>query len=48
MTSSALPALTSLAEGSNHQSLNPLLTGGSALFILFLLLFVVTRFNRDR
>ncbi|MCC9311183.1 hypothetical protein LN042_29695 [Kitasatospora sp. RB6PN24] len=48
MTSSALPALTALAEGSNHDSLNPLLTGGSALFILLLLLFITTRFNRDR
>ncbi|MFE9423386.1 hypothetical protein ACFYNO_10525 [Kitasatospora sp. NPDC006697] len=48
MTSSALPTLTALAEGSNHDSLNPLLTGGSALFILLLLLFITTRFNRDR
>ncbi|GAA1267036.1 hypothetical protein GCM10009665_64940 [Kitasatospora nipponensis] len=48
MTKSALPALTSLAEGGNHDSLNPLLTGGSALFILLLLLFLTTRFNRDR
>ncbi|WP_198042301.1 hypothetical protein [Kitasatospora azatica] len=48
MTSSTLPALTTLAEGSNHESLNPLLTGGSALFILLLLLFLTTRFNRDR
>jgi hypothetical protein len=41
-------ALTTLAEGSNHDSLNPALTGGSALFILLLLLFITTRFNRDR
>ncbi len=48
MSSSTLPVLTTLAEGSNHSSLNPLLTGGGALFLLLLLLFVVTRFNRDR
>ncbi|MGW2375988.1 MULTISPECIES: hypothetical protein [Kitasatospora] len=45
----ALPVLNLLAEGGgNHDSLNPLLTGGSALFILVLLLFITTRFNRDR
>ncbi|MCX4749023.1 MULTISPECIES: hypothetical protein [unclassified Kitasatospora] len=48
MTASALPALTRLAEGGGHDSLNPLLTGGSALFILLMLLFLVTRFNKDR
>jgi hypothetical protein len=54
MTSyAAASALTTLAEGSglqggNHQSLSPYLTGGGALFALLLLLFVVTRFNRDR
>ncbi|CAM5352309.1 hypothetical protein ACIG0C_27200 [Kitasatospora aureofaciens] len=49
-TAAALPVLNLLAEGEggNHDSLNPLLTGGSALFILMLLLFIVTRFNRDR
>jgi hypothetical protein len=35
-------------HGGNHESLNPLLTGGAALVILLLLLFVTTRFNRDR
>ena len=48
MTSSVPLVLTSLAEGSNHDSLNPLLTGGGALFILLLLLYITTRFNRDR
>ncbi|MFF4789250.1 MULTISPECIES: hypothetical protein [unclassified Streptomyces] len=36
------------AEGGNHESLSPLLTGGGALFILLLLLWITTRFNRDR
>ncbi|WP_181957433.1 hypothetical protein [Streptomyces paludis] len=44
--------LVMLAEGGehggNHESLNPLLTGGGALFALLLLLWVTTRFNRDR
>ena len=48
MSNNLLPALTSIAEGGNHDSLNPYLTGGSALFILLLLLYVTTRFNRDR
>ncbi|MFI6157325.1 hypothetical protein ACIBCA_32110 [Kitasatospora sp. NPDC051170] len=50
MTTAALPVLNLLAEGEggNHDSLNPALTGGAALFILMLLLFIVTRFNRDR
>lgn len=50
MTSHA--ALTVLAEagghGGNHASLNPALTGGGALFVLLLLLWITTRFNRDR
>lgn len=33
---------------SNHASLNPYFVGGSTLFILLLLLFITTRFNRDR
>jgi hypothetical protein len=41
-------AITLLAEGGNHDSLNPLLTGGGALFVLLLLLWITTRFNRDR
>ncbi|NGO09738.1 hypothetical protein G5C60_19555 [Streptomyces sp. HC44] len=40
------------AEGEehsgNHESLNAYLTGGGALFILLLLLWITTRFNRDR
>lgn len=48
MSTSHLTALTSIADGGNHESLNPYLTGGSALFILLLLLYVTTRFNRDR
>jgi hypothetical protein len=48
MSISSTTVLTSLAEGGNHESLNPYLTGGSALFILLLLLYVTTRFNRDR
>ncbi|WP_431678511.1 hypothetical protein [Kitasatospora sp. KL5] len=49
MSTAALPALTRLAEeGGNHESLNPYLTGGAALFILLLMLFITTRFNRDR
>ncbi|MFD3455621.1 hypothetical protein ACFWVC_26035 [Streptomyces sp. NPDC058691] len=52
MTSYATAAvLSTLAEGEgggNHESLNPYLTGGGALFVLLLLLFITTRFNRDR
>lgn len=43
--------LVTLAEGEhggNHESLSPYLTGGGALFALLLLLWVTTRFNRDR
>ena len=43
--------LVTLAEGEgggNHDSLNPYLTGGSSLLILLLLLWITTRFNRDR
>ncbi|MFJ4921891.1 hypothetical protein [Streptomyces sp. NPDC088725] len=44
--------LVTLAEGAehggNHESLSPYLTGGGALFILLLLLWITTRFNRDR
>jgi hypothetical protein len=35
-------------HGGNHESLNAYLTGGGALFILLLLLWITTRFNRDR
>ncbi|MFG2716751.1 hypothetical protein ACGFW5_00350 [Streptomyces sp. NPDC048416] len=44
--------LVSLAEGAehggNHESLQPWMTGGGALLVLLLLLWITTRFNRDR
>ncbi|RLV08703.1 hypothetical protein CTZ27_08015 [Streptomyces griseocarneus] len=49
---SAHTALVSLAsEGEhvdNHPSISPYMTGGAALVILLLLLWITTRFNRDR
>jgi hypothetical protein len=48
MTAHTAAALASLAEGGHHQSLSPYLTGGGALFVLLLLLWITTRFNRDR
>ncbi|MFB7327068.1 hypothetical protein [Streptomyces sp. NPDC056190] len=49
-SSTAAAQLVNLAEseGGNHESLSPFLTGGGALFILLLLLYITTRFNRDR
>ncbi|SDO10410.1 hypothetical protein [Actinacidiphila guanduensis] len=47
MPSATATALTTLAEGGNHPSLSPFLTGFGALGALLLLLWVVTRFNRD-
>jgi hypothetical protein len=47
MTTAAATTLTTLAEGGNHPSLSPYLTGFSALGVLLILLWVVTRFNRD-
>ncbi|WP_186767976.1 hypothetical protein [Streptomyces qinzhouensis] len=41
-------ALVPLAEGGGHESLSPLLIGGLALVALLLLLWITTRFNRDR
>ncbi|MFE3885395.1 hypothetical protein ACFXPQ_21225 [Streptomyces lydicus] len=35
-------------EGGGHDSLSPFVTGGGALFVLLLLLWITTRFNRDR
>ncbi|EGX60522.1 hypothetical protein SZN_07073 [Streptomyces zinciresistens K42] len=35
-------------QGGNHESLNPLITGGGAFVILMLLLWITTRLNRDR
>ncbi|MET9729443.1 hypothetical protein ABZZ79_01890 [Streptomyces sp. NPDC006458] len=50
--SAAAQLVTLAAEGEehggNHDSLSPLLTGGGAFVILMLLLWVTTRFNRDR
>ncbi|WP_188283119.1 hypothetical protein [Streptomyces sp. CBMA29] len=48
MSYNAASALTTLAEGGgNHNSLSPYLTGFGALGALLLLLWIVTRFNRD-
>ncbi|MBD9731418.1 hypothetical protein IGX29_06190 [Streptomyces sp. H28] len=50
--SAAAQLVTLAAEGGehsgNHQSLNPYLAGGGALVALLLLLWITTRFNRDR
>ncbi|MGW0733870.1 hypothetical protein [Streptomyces sp. NPDC002851] len=35
-------------HGGRHDSISPYLTGGGALLVLLLLLWVTTRFNRDR
>ncbi len=43
-----LSSLAQLAEGGSHESLSPYLTGGGALAALLLLLWITTRFNRDR
>ncbi|WP_371652686.1 MULTISPECIES: hypothetical protein [unclassified Streptomyces] len=52
LTSTAATHLVTLAEGTehggNHESLSPYVTGGGALFVLLLLLWITTRFNRDR
>jgi hypothetical protein len=49
MSPLAATALTTLAEdsGGNHPSLSPYLTGFGALGVLLILLWLVTRFNRD-
>ena len=49
--STAAQLVTVAAEGENggnHESLSPYLTGGGALAVLLLLLWITTRFNRDR
>ncbi|MFG3661181.1 hypothetical protein [Streptomyces sp. NPDC047706] len=49
--SAAAQLVTLAAEGEehgNHESLSPLLTGGGAFIALMLLLWITTRFNRDR
>ncbi|MGP4000423.1 hypothetical protein [Streptomyces sp. 8N706] len=51
LPSTAHALATLAAEGgehSEHASLNPYLTGGGALVALLLLLWITTRFNRDR
>ncbi|MFI6348985.1 hypothetical protein [Streptomyces sp. NPDC050560] len=47
-STAALVNLAAEGEGGNHPSLSPILTGGGALVILLLLLWITTRFNRDR
>ncbi|MBT2675904.1 MULTISPECIES: hypothetical protein [unclassified Streptomyces] len=50
--SAAAQLVTLAAEGEehggNHESISPWLTGGGAFVILMLLLWITTRFNRDR
>ncbi|MBD0425074.1 hypothetical protein AB0L35_00945 [Streptomyces sp. NPDC052309] len=50
--STAAQLVTLAAEGQehsgNHESLSPYLTGGGAFVALMLLLWITTRFNRDR
>ncbi|WP_217206365.1 hypothetical protein [Streptomyces sp. AC550_RSS872] len=50
--SAAAQLVTLAAEGEehggNHESISPWLTGGGAFVILLLLLWITTRFNRDR
>lgn len=49
MNEHATAVVTMLAnEGGKHENLNPLGTGIGALAALLLLLFLVTRFNKDR
>jgi len=43
-----LAFLAEHGEHSEHGSLNPYVTGGGALAALLLLLWITTRFNRDR
>ncbi|MFG2222216.1 hypothetical protein ACIBK8_05180 [Streptomyces sp. NPDC050161] len=45
---STAQSLVPLAEGGQHNSLSPFVTGGGALVVLILLLWITTRFNRDR
>ncbi|MFF5972018.1 hypothetical protein ACFY7C_10890 [Streptomyces sp. NPDC012769] len=48
-TAANLVTLASEGEhGGNHDSLNPYLTGFGSLAALLLLLWITTRFNRDR
>jgi hypothetical protein len=45
---STTEALTVLAEGSRYENLSPYAIGGATLGGLLLLLWITTRFNRDR
>ncbi|MBK3586285.1 hypothetical protein ACFV2I_31795 [Streptomyces microflavus] len=48
-TAHQLVVLASEGEGGgNHESLNPYLVGGLAFLALMFLLWITTRFNRDR
>ncbi|WFB09624.1 hypothetical protein LRS74_23175 [Streptomyces sp. LX-29] len=44
--------LATLASGGEHvdthESISPYVTGGGALVVLLLMLWITTRFNRDR
>lgn len=52
LTATAAQLATLAAEGGEHggghTSLSPYITGGGALLALLLLLWITTRFNRDR
>ncbi|MER6500454.1 hypothetical protein ABT218_13930 [Streptomyces sp. NPDC001455] len=52
LTSTAHQLVTLAAEGGehggNHPSLDPYIVGGGAFIALMLLLWITTRFNRDR
>jgi hypothetical protein len=51
MTAQALALVSVLAEGTQNaerEGINPILNGVAAFAILMLLLFITTRFNRDR
>jgi len=49
-TAAQLATLAAEGEehGGNHESLSPYVTGGGAFVLLMLLLWITTRFNRDR
>nr|WSY54985.1 hypothetical protein OG999_35850 [Streptomyces sp. NBC_00886] len=48
-TAAQLATLAAEGEGGgNHESLSPYITGGGAFVVLLLLLWITTRFNRDR
>ncbi|WP_037841021.1 hypothetical protein [Streptomyces sp. NRRL WC-3549] len=47
-TAQHLVSLAEGGEGGNHASLSPYVTGGGAFVVLILLLWITTRFNRDR